>query len=158
MLGRPTPVAVRPVPVFEYSRPVRRRRLPGQGLAVAAVVAAILATAALAVRPGGTPQAPPPGPSDVSPPQPVTGLAVRSGRTLLAKPGLTVTWNAATDDVGVTGYEVYVDGALEGQTGGTNFVITRLECGRSVSVGVDAFDGAANRSSITSVEASTGRC
>ena len=71
---------------------------------------------------------------------------------------MTVTWERATDDVGVAGYEVYVDGSLAGQTADTSFVVTGLRCGRSVSVGVDAYDGAGNRSSLASVPASTGSC
>ena len=98
------------------------------------------------------------GPADVAPPSPVTGLTATTRRTVFAKPGITVTWETATDDVGVAGYEVYVDGSLAGQTADTSFVVTGLDCGRSVSVGVDAYDGAGNRSSMASLPASTGRC
>ena len=161
MLGRPTPTAVRAIPVFDHPSRPRPRQLPVRALVVAAVVAGVVATAAFAIGPKSlstTPPPPRPGPADVAPPSPVTGLTATTRRTVFAKPGITVTWETATDDVGVAGYEVYVDGSLAGQTADTSFVVTGLHCGRSVSVGVDAYDGAGNRSSMASLPASTGSC
>jgi len=162
MLGRPTAIAVRPIPVYDHPRRRDgRRRLGLKSLVAGTVVAAIVATAAFAT--GKNDQSPntplQAGSADVTPPSPVGWVtATGGGRRIVPNPGVTVKWAAATDAVGVTGYEVYVDGALKSQTVGTSLVVTGIECGRVVSVGVDAFDAAGNRSPITSVQASSGRC
>ena len=174
MLGRPTPIAVRPIPVFDRpTRRVARRRLGARTLAVGAAVAAIVATAALATgrnspsdgsRQAGTADvvagvsSPQTGSADVSPPSPVAWLSASGRRSVYSKPGVTVKWGAATDDVGVAGYEVFRDGSLKGQTVDRSFLVTGVECGQLVTIGVDAFDAAGNRSPITTTQASTGRC
>ena len=49
---------------------------------------------------------------DTTPPTAPTGLAV-TGTT---QTGVSLTWNAATDNVGVTGYALYLNGTKVGTT------------------------------------------
>jgi chitodextrinase len=92
--------------------------------------------------------------ADSSPPTAPTGLAA-TGTTATS---ISVAWTAATDNVGVTGYTVYVNGNQVGTTGATSYALTGLACGTSYSIAVDAFDGAGNHSSRSSITASTGSC
>ena len=59
-----------------------------------------------------------------------------------------MSWSAATDDVGVTGYAVYLDGAKVGTTTGTSYTYTGLTCGATYTVGLEAFDAAGNTSDV----------
>jgi chitodextrinase len=63
-----------------------------------------------------------------------------------------LTWNASTDNVGVTGYTVYRDGTKVGTTGGgtTSFTDTTVAPSTSYSYTVDAFDAAGNHSAQSS--------
>jgi hypothetical protein len=69
-----------------------------------------------------------------------------------------VSWAASTDNVGVTGYGVYRNGALLGSASSTSYSFAGLVCGTSYTFAVDAFDAAGNRSSQASVNASTSAC
>ncbi|HSM22321.1 MAG TPA: discoidin domain-containing protein, partial [Rubrivivax sp.] len=60
--------------------------------------------------------------------------------------GATLNWAAATDDVGVAGYEVTVAGKIV-STAATTLVIGDLAAATVVAVSVRAFDAAGNRSS-----------
>lgn len=72
--------------------------------------------------------------------------------------GGTLTWVASTDNVGVTGYDVYVDGARVGATSATSYDVSGLACGTSHSFGVVAFDAAGNRSITAATTGSTAAC
>ncbi|WP_229727843.1 RICIN domain-containing protein [Mycetocola zhadangensis] len=57
----------------------------------------------------------------------------------------TLNWSGATDDVGVTGYDIYRDTTLIGSTtGATSFIITGLAASTAYSYTVVAKDGAAH--------------
>ena len=73
---------------------------------------------------------------------------------------LTVSWGAATDDVGVKAYELYVgaDAAPRVSTGALTATIGGLDCGKTYALAVLAVDGSGNRSARTSAQASTARC
>ena len=59
----------------------------------------------------------------------------------------TLNWSASTDDVGVTGYDVYRGGTLVGSTtGATSLIITGLTASTSYSYTVKARDGAGHAS------------
>jgi chitodextrinase len=60
-----------------------------------------------------------------------------------------MSWSSATDDVGVTGYAVYLDGAKVGTTTGTSYTYSGLTCGTTYTVGLEAFDAAGNTSDLT---------
>jgi chitodextrinase len=71
---------------------------------------------------------------------------------------IALTWNASTDNVGVTGYDVYENGALTGTTTGTTAALSGLACGTTYSLAVDAFDAAGNKSAESAYVASTTPC
>jgi chitodextrinase len=91
---------------------------------------------------------------DSTPPTAPTGLAV----TTATQTGISVGWNASTDNVGVTGYSVYVNGTKVGTTARTSYTFSALSCGTSYTLGVAAYDAAGNVSSMTSVTAATFSC
>jgi acid phosphatase type 7 len=82
--------------------------------------------------------------SDISPPTIPTGLTA----TVVNPNHVHLTWQASTDDVGVTGYTVYRNGSqlavVDGAT--TSYSDTDVVPGTQYSYAVDAFDAASNRS------------
>ena len=91
---------------------------------------------------------------DSSPPSTPTGLRVTAA--LLGS--ISMSWNASTDDVGVLGYDLYVNGTKVGTTPNLNYAFTGLACGTSYTLGVDAYDAAGNTSGRATVIASTATC
>ncbi len=71
---------------------------------------------------------------------------------------VSLAWNAATDDTGVTGYGVYRNGNLIASPTGLTTTVTGLACDTSYTFAVDAADAAGNRSPQSSVSASTSTC
>ena len=57
-----------------------------------------------------------------------------------------VNWSASTDNASVTGYEVYINGALNGSTSNTSFNVTNLTVSTTYSITVLAKDSANNKS------------
>jgi chitodextrinase len=62
-----------------------------------------------------------------------------------------LSWNASTDNVGVTAYEVYLNGTLLGTTGATNAQITGLNPSTTYSFYVIALDAAGNSSAQSNI-------
>ena len=60
--------------------------------------------------------------------------------------GYTISWNPSTDNVAVTGYEVYRNGTLVGTTSSTNHTFTGLSVLSSHAITVRAYDAAGNKS------------
>jgi chitodextrinase/regulation of enolase protein 1 (concanavalin A-like superfamily) len=79
------------------------------------------------------------------------GAAVASNITFS---GATLNWTAATDNVGVAGYEVTVAGNTLGTTA-TTLVVDNLTAATLVTVSVRAFDAAGNRSSASTASFTT---
>jgi hypothetical protein len=79
---------------------------------------------------------------DTTPPSVPTGL--RAGPVSSTTAG--VTWAASTDNVGVVGYRIYMDGRVLGNVAVPSVTISPISCGTSHSVRVDAVDAAGNRS------------
>jgi hypothetical protein len=80
--------------------------------------------------------------------------------TNLAASGITQTsanlsWTASTDNVGVTGYEVRVNGTLNGTTASTTYALSGLVTGTTYAVSVTAKDAAGNSSSAASINVTT---
>ena len=71
---------------------------------------------------------------------------------------INVAWNASTDNVAVSGYDLYRDGAAAGSTSSTSASFTGLSCGRSYTLGVEARDAAGNRSARSTITSSTTAC
>jgi uncharacterized protein YkwD len=103
---------------------------------------------------GSTPPPPPPPGGDTQKPTTPTGLAV----TATAQTSVQLRWNASSDNVGVTGYGVYIGGTLAGTVSGTAVTVSGLQCGSSYAIGVDAVDAAQNRSAIATITVATATC
>jgi chitodextrinase len=71
---------------------------------------------------------------------------------------VTLSWGAATDNVGVTAYDVYRNDTKMGSVTSTSATQSGLECGRAYSFGVEALDAAGNRSPRSTVNATTEAC
>jgi chitodextrinase len=98
--------------------------------------------------------APPPPTTDTQPPTTPTSLTL-----VAAQPtSVTLTWSPSTDNVGVTGYGTFQDGAPVQVVTGHTFVYQGLSCGTSHQLGVQAYDAKGNHSGIASVTASTTPC
>jgi chitodextrinase len=93
-------------------------------------------------------------PRDTSAPSAPTGLA-KTGSTATS---ITVGWNASSDNVGVTGYGLYLNGSSTGSTSSLSATFSSLSCGTGYTLAVDATDAAGNRSAKTSLTAATSAC
>ncbi|SMD31745.1 Por secretion system C-terminal sorting domain-containing protein [Reichenbachiella faecimaris] len=89
--------------------------------------------------------------ADTEAPSVPGGLATAN----ITETSMDLTWNASTDNVGVTGYNVYLDGSLDGTTTGTSYAFTGLTAGTSYTLAVSAVDAAANESATGSTSANT---
>ena len=91
------------------------------------------------------------GPPDTTPPSiPATVSAVAVSSTLI-----NVSWSASTDNVGVTGYQVYRNGTLVGSSTGLSYSDTGLTPSTTYFYTVSAFDGAGNSSGQSSTATAT---
>ena len=61
---------------------------------------------------------------------------------------VTMSWSPAVDNVGVTAYALYLNGAKVGVTGTTNYTYTNLACATTYTVGLEAVDAAGNASDV----------
>jgi hypothetical protein len=93
-------------------------------------------------------------PPDTTPPSVPTGLKV-SGTTPTT---ITFSWNASSDDVGVAGYGLFLDGVSQTPTTNTSATFTGLLCGSSHTLAVDAFDGSVNTSATATLAAAAAAC
>jgi subtilisin family serine protease len=94
------------------------------------------------------------GGTDTSPPTQPTNLSVSNEQDTQ----VTLSWNASSDNVGVTGYEVSVDGNVLGTTAGTTVNVTGLTACTSYNFGVRALDDAGNASGTATTVGSTTGC
>ncbi|SIQ79197.1 endonuclease [Chryseobacterium sp. RU33C] len=88
---------------------------------------------------------------DTQAPTAATGLNV-SGTT---SGSISLAWNASTDNVGVTAYNVYMNGSLQTTTGSTSTTISGLTPSTTYSFYVVAKDAAGNSSSNSSTVSGT---
>ena len=84
--------------------------------------------------------------TDTTAPTTPSGLAASA----LTSTSLTLSWNASTDNVGVTGYQVYRNGTLVASPGGTSASISGLSASTPYSFTVSALDAAGNVSAPSS--------
>lgn len=82
------------------------------------------------------------GSSDTQAPTVPNGLTASN----IGSSSFDVSWNASSDDTGVAGYNVFLDGSNIGSVTGTSTSITGLNPSTSYSVRVSAFDAASNES------------
>jgi chitodextrinase len=94
--------------------------------------------------------------TDTQAPTPPSGLSV-SGQT---QTSVTLSWVGSTDNVGVTGYGAYSGATKWGDLGASDRSVTfsGLACGTSYPLGVDAVDGAGNRSVRATATGTTASC
>lgn len=88
---------------------------------------------------------------DTDPPSTPTALASSN----ITSSGFTVSWTASTDNVGVTGYNVYLNGSLNGNTTSTSYNFSGLAASTTYSVAVEATDAAGNTSGQASINVTT---
>ncbi len=88
---------------------------------------------------------------DTQAPATVTGVTV-SGKT---SSSISLAWNASTDNVGVTAYNVYMNGSLQTTTSSTSTTISGLTPSTTYSFYVVAKDAAGNSSSNSSTISGT---
>ena len=71
---------------------------------------------------------------------------------------IALSWGASTDNTGVTEYGLYEGGTRVSTASATNGIVSGLSCGRNYTLGIDAADGAGNRSAQAVVMVSTTAC
>src|SRR3954468_13053335 len=78
----------------------------------------------------------------------------------VAATSIALSWTAATDDVGVSRYAVYLNGtqSLPPDPRATSYTFAGLTCGTAYTLGVQAFDPTGNASPIATKTASTAAC
>ena len=91
---------------------------------------------------------------DTTPPSVPTGLAASN----VTQTSLTFAWSAASDNVGVTGYDVYRNNTKMATVTATSSNQAALTCGTSYTLAVEAFDAAGNRSPRAQLNATTAAC
>ncbi|WP_435128012.1 discoidin domain-containing protein [Actinacidiphila sp. bgisy144] len=90
---------------------------------------------------------------DTQAPSAPTGLAY----TQPASGQIKLTWNAATDNVGVTGYDIYANGTLRSSVSGTTLSYTDSQADTAtVTYTVKAHDAAGNQSAASNSVTRTG--
>ena len=80
------------------------------------------------------------GTPDTTPPSIPLGLSASAPSATQ----VNVSWNASTDNVGVTGYDIYRGGVKIGTSATTSYSDTTVSAGTSYSYTVDAYDAAGN--------------
>jgi chitodextrinase len=94
---------------------------------------------------------------DISPPSVPNGIVSSS----ITSSGFKVSWNASTDNVGVAGYNIYLNGSYVRTVGATSTSFTGLLPSTAYTVRVLAYDAAKNKSaqslaiSVTTVSSTT---
>jgi hypothetical protein len=93
------------------------------------------------------------GGTDTTPPSAPTGLASPAQTSTT----VSLTWNASTDNVGVTGYRILRNGTQVATTSTTSYTDTGLTPSTSYAYSVQAYDAAGNNSTASgTVNVSTG--
>src|SRR5581483_1121080 len=94
--------------------------------------------------------------ADTRPPSAPDGLSP----TAVGQTSIALAFQPATDDRGVAGYDVLLDGALTTTLPGTATAVTvaNLACGSRHTVSLAAFDAAGNRSEPESLDVSSAAC
>ena len=82
---------------------------------------------------------------DTTPPSVPANLAAQA----VSSTQINLSWNASTDNVGVTGYKIYRDGAFLKSSTVTPVQDSGLTPGTTYSYTVSAFDAAGNESAQT---------
>lgn len=89
---------------------------------------------------------------DTEAPSTPTGLSISS----ITSSSFDASWSASTDNIGVNGYNVFLNGSLQGTTANTSYSVNGLNPDTNYSFAVEAFDAAGNTSAQASVNTTTG--
>jgi hypothetical protein len=89
--------------------------------------------------------------ADTTPPTVPTGLTASA----ISSSQINLSWTASTDNVGVTGYNIYRGGSKIGTTPSTTYQDTGLAASTSYTYNVSAFDAAGNTSAQSSTASTT---
>jgi hypothetical protein len=108
----------------------------------------VVATTTATTNPCGSPT-----PDTVAPSTPGSLSVSAQGTTTF-----TLSWAAASDNVGVTGYKLFLNGNQIATTAGTSYGFSALGCGTNYTLGVAAYDAAGNTSAIATIGGSTAAC
>ena len=95
----------------------------------------------------------PAGPADAVAPTAPANLKASTTQT-----SASLSWTAASDNTGVAGYDVYAGTRRTGSTPLTSFTVSGLACGTPLTLAVDAYDAAGNRSPTASIQVTTRAC
>ena len=88
---------------------------------------------------------------DTTPPSTPTNLVVTSTTSSSA----SLSWTASTDNIGVTGYNVYRNGVQVGTASGTSYTDTGLSAATAYQYSVTAHDAAGNLSAASGIATGT---
>ncbi len=66
-----------------------------------------------------------------------------------------LSWDASSDNIGVSGYDIYVDGVFNGATANTSYTISGLTASTTYQMSVRARDAAGNQSNASSIQVTT---
>ena len=72
--------------------------------------------------------------------------------------GVSLSWSASSDNVGVTGYRAYLNGSQVGTSSSTGYAFSGLACATSYTLGVAAVDAAGNVSGVATASVTTSAC
>ena len=75
-----------------------------------------------------------------------------------AQTSISLAWDASTDNVGVAGYNIYVNNTRVDSTTNTTYTANGLTCGTTYNVAVEAYDAAGNTSTQARVTGTTDAC
>jgi chitodextrinase len=89
--------------------------------------------------------------TDTEPPTAPTNLHVVSSTTN----SLSLDWNASTDNIGVAGYKIYINGYYHSSTTATEKTISELTSNATYNIQIIAYDAANNLSYPASINANT---
>jgi hypothetical protein len=91
---------------------------------------------------------------DTTPPSAPTNLLLGT----VSQTSAQLSWSPSSDNVAVTGYDTYLNGAKVGTTTNTSYTFSPLTCNTAYTFGVVAFDAATNRSGQSTLAGSTPPC
>src|SRR5580765_2237815 len=94
------------------------------------------------------------GGGDVTPPAAPTIVSVGG----VSQTGFGISWPGSTDNVGVAGYDIFMNGMLDRTTTAVSASYSGLTCSTTYLLGVDTYDAAGNRSPLTTTSATTANC
>ena len=89
--------------------------------------------------------------ADTAAPSAPTALAASN----VQPDSFSLSWGASSDNVGVTGYNVYINGSKVSSTAGLTKSITGTSCPTGCSAWVEAYDAAGNLSPRTGIDVNT---